>query len=76
MAVIVNDYITFKVSMNVYDIVTENVDKDGYVDDPDAFFMEVIDNWNKGTGELMGVGIGTGYYDEKVKCEPWEDEDE
>lgn len=76
MSVLVNDYITFKVSMNVYDIVTDNVDEDGNVNDPDAFFTEVMEAWERGTGELLGVGIGTGYYDSKVECEKWEDEED
>lgn len=65
--------IHFVVSMNVYGIETNTVEADGFVNDPIAFFMEVIEAWQDGIGELNDVRIGLGYIDEHIRCRKVDD---
>lgn len=54
----VDGYVKMSISMNVIDLETESceLDKWGHViiTDPDKFFMDWVDAWTVGQGELSG----------------------
>lgn len=56
---IVKGHVRISLSLNVYDLETDAVCTDKYgnvtISDPDQFFMDWCDNWNSGTGELLGA---------------------
>ena len=55
----VNGIVRMNLSLNVYDLETDAVYKDGYgnikISDPDQFFMDWSEGWENGIGELLGA---------------------
>ena len=56
---LVKGRVEISLSLNVYELETDAVEIDKYgnvtISDPDQFFMDWCDNWNSGTGELLGA---------------------
>lgn len=55
----VNGRVRMSLSLNVYDLETDAVYKDGRgsikISDPNQFFMDWSDGWENGVGELLGA---------------------
>ena len=66
--------VTISLSLNVIGLETDAVEKDDYgnviITDPDQFFIDWSDDWEKGIGELLGAS------DEDVDLEAVEDDEE
>lgn len=75
--VIVSGEVEMKVYLHVINLKTDSVSVDEYgnifIEDPDKFFDDWIEEWNAGEGELLGV------CDERVNLEKeeydWDDDD-
>ena len=67
---IVNGTVEISLRLNVYDCETENVYVDSYgkvkISDDEAFFVDWIDQWEKGIGELLGAAVKS----EDLEIEP------
>lgn len=61
---IVNGHVTMSITMNVIGLETEAVEVDEHgnvtITDPDQFFMDWVDEWNAGNGELLGASDNSG----------------
>lgn len=61
---IVNGHVTMSITMNVIGLETESVEADECgnvtITDPDQFFMDWVDEWNAGNGELLGASDNNG----------------
>lgn len=70
----VNGRVRMSLNLNVYDLETDAVYKDGRgnlkISDPDQFFMDWSDGWENGVGELLGAS------DESVDLEEEPGDDE
>jgi hypothetical protein len=70
----VNGRVTISLSLNVIGLETDAVEKDDCGDviitDPDQFFIDWSNDWEKGIGELLGAS------DEDVSLEAEEDEED
>ena len=55
----VNGHVTLSVSLNVIGLETEavSVNENGelMITDPDQFFMDWVEEWDQGNGELLGA---------------------
>lgn len=64
--------VTISLSLNVIGLETDAVEIDEYgrvvINDPDTFFMDWSNDWEKGIGELLGAS------DQDVDLEAVEDE--
>ena len=70
----VNGRVTISLSLNVIGLETDAVEKDDYGDviitDPDQFFIDWSNDWERGIGELLGAT------DEDVDLEAAKDDEE
>ena len=66
--------VTISLSLNVIGLETDAVEKDEYdnviITDPDQFFLDWSNDWEKGIGELLGAS------DEDVSLEAVDDDEE
>lgn len=57
----VNGSVRISLTLDVYDLETDAVYEDQYgkirVSDGDQFFLDWIDGWERGTGELLGTSV-------------------
>jgi type IV secretory pathway TrbF-like protein len=71
---IVDGYVKMSISMNVIGLETDAVKIDRYgrvvITDPDQFFLDWSDEWERGNGELSGAS------DITVELDAIEDEEE
>lgn len=71
---IVNGHVRMNINMNVNDLETDAVGVDRYgelsINDPEQFFMDWVDAWNTGIGELLGAS------DENADIEKVEEDEE
>jgi len=71
---IVNGRVEMSISMNVIDLETDAVEIDSYgklrINNPDQFFIDWVDAWSGGMGELLGAS------DEDVDIEKVEEDEE
>ncbi len=55
----VKGHVTMNITMNVIDLDTDAVEVNGngqaIITDPDQFFMDWVDEWTAGVGELLGA---------------------
>ena len=69
---VVSGRVNMSISMNVIRLETDAVEVGRFGDlvitDPDRFFMDWVDDWNVGNGELMGAS------DECVDLEEHDDD--
>ncbi len=77
--------VTISLSLNVIGLETDAVEVDEYgrvvINDPDTFFVDWSNNWEKGIGELLGasdqdVELEVVDYDEDEGEDEEEDEDD
>jgi hypothetical protein len=71
---VVSGRVDISLRLNVIDLETDAVEKDEYgrviITDPDQFFVDWSEDWERGIGELLGAT------DEDVYLEAEDDEDE
>ena len=73
---IVKGHVKISLTLNVYDLETDATYVDSYgrvrIEDGDQFFMDWCENWEQGTGELLGASVEL---DDDLETED-EDEDD
>ena len=61
---IVNGYVTMSITINVIGLETDAVELNKYgeavITDPDQFFVEWVDEFSVGNGELLGASSDSG----------------